>query len=63
VKLGAVSEADPDQVPDVVVDVTVMLVVGTLVDGLGLLKADAGISQQLIAFHHVSGHRSDLSFA
>jgi hypothetical protein len=52
----------PHPIPDVVADVAVVFVVAALVDGLGLLQAGAGISQQLNARCHAFGHRSDPRF-
>jgi hypothetical protein len=56
------TKAQPHPIPDVVADVAVVFVVAALVDGLGLLQAGAGISQQLNARCHAFGHRSDPRF-
>jgi hypothetical protein len=53
------AQSEPDPIAHLVSDIPVMPVVVTLVDGLGLLKAEADVSEELISFRHVLGDRSD----
>ena len=56
-------EAQPDPVPNSVADVTVVLVVGALVDRLSLLQAGMCVREELITFNHAFGHCSHLCLA
>jgi hypothetical protein len=51
-------KAQPDPVPNSVVDVVVVLVVEALVDRLGLLQLSAGVGKDAVVLTHASGHRS-----
>jgi hypothetical protein len=53
-----VVQTEPHPIAHDIVDISVMVVVEALVDGLGLLKTVTYVSQELIPFHHVFGHCS-----
>jgi hypothetical protein len=56
---GPLAQSEPDRIAHLVSDIPVMPVVVMLVHGLGLLKAEADVSEELVSFRHVLGDRRD----
>lgn len=59
----AQAQAQPDLVPHRELDVMVMLVVGALVNHLGLLQGSTSVSQKFVAFSHAFGNRTHPRFS
>ena len=60
---GPLAQSEPDPIAHHVFDIPVVPIVVALVDGLGLLEADADVSEELVSFRHVLGDRRYPCFA
>jgi hypothetical protein len=49
------AQSEPGPIAHLVSNIPVMPIVVMLVDGLGLLEAEADVSEELVSFYHVLG--------